>query len=425
VKKHSRRDLLRRGTSVGGGALIATAGCANASDLSVSGPPGPAILGGLPVGCHYVLFGDGSDSTALWQEALDSIGRAGRGAIRVSGEHVITQELRLPDAQILEIIGDGAAVLRKADAGQEFRIFANDRAPALPANLVIRDLHFVGDWDEVSSMGGDHCRCIAVHGYRRVALRDLTAEAFRNMTFTADNCDEVLVESCRVMRSARDPINLTGSRFVKVVNCTIQNAWDDAIAVHVPRDVVDENSRYATIISNNQILQSNGIKVLGGPDVTITGNQIIAPNNYGIFLGEDTHWREGGVPHRNVVIANNIVSETISYEYLRGQGQIGAGIYFADAGRRLLSTRIHGNIITKYKPDGAGVYFSHWGFGPYGGERRFFTSEGWTDPELVHGHKGKGIGIRVIAANASDTTEIAIESNSFANLALNIDRVER
>jgi hypothetical protein len=280
----------------------------------------------------------------------------------------------------------------------------------------------VGDWDVVSSMGGNDARCIAVRGYHRVMLQDLTAEAFRNMTFTADDCDEVLVESCRILRSARDPLNLTGSRFVKVIGCTIQNAWDDAIAVHVPRDVVDENRRYATLISNNQILQANGIKVLGGRDVTITGNQIIAPNNYGIYLGCDTYWREGNVPHRNVLVTDNLVSEMLAHEYLPEQGDVGTGIFFSDAGRRVQTTRIRGNVITKYKPSGPGTRYSDWGFGPHAGERRLFTAEGWTDPELIHGHMGKGVGVRVVAANADDTTDIAITENSFANLAVDVKR---
>ena len=51
-----------------------------------------------------------------------------------------------------------------------------------------------------------------------------------------------------------------------------------------------------------------------------------------------------------------------------------------------------------------------------------FTADGWIDPELVHGHQGKGFGVRVIAANAQDERAIAIENNSFANLGHDIDR---
>ncbi|QLH38593.1 MAG: hypothetical protein HWD60_06075 [Defluviicoccus sp.] len=50
---------------------------------------------------------------------------------------------------------------------------------------------------------------------------------------------------------------------MKVVNCTIVNGWDDAIAVHVPRDVTDEGRRWGALIADNQIVQAHGIKVLG------------------------------------------------------------------------------------------------------------------------------------------------------------------
>ena len=269
------------------------------------------MLGAVRPGTLYAIHGDGSDSTALWQEAFAGIAAAGRGAILTTGQHLISQELTLPDVAALDISGEGDATLKKAKPGREFRIFSGESLRTPLPTLTVRDIRFVGDWDQQQSQGDNGSRCIAVRGYHRVVFRGLTAEAFRNMTLTADDCDEVLVDGCRVLRSARDPINLTGSRFVKVINCTIQNAWDDAIAVHVPRDVADENRRYATIISNNQILQANGIKVLGGRDITITGNQIIAPNNYGIYLGRDAFWHEGEVPHRNVIVADNIVGEMI------------------------------------------------------------------------------------------------------------------
>jgi hypothetical protein len=368
-----------------------------------------------------VIHGDGSDTTVLWEEALSRIARAGAGSIRATGEHVISRELTLPDVARLEIAGEGA-LLRKAAPGREFRIFTGP-PPATPgASLMVRDLQFLGDWDARPSMGGDGARCLAVRGYHRVVLQDLSAAAFRNMTFTADDCDEVRVEGCRIDRSARDPINLTGSRLVKVTGCSIVNAWDDAIAVHVPRDVSDDARRWATLIAHNQILQAHGIKVLGGRDITILGNQLLAPNNYGIYLGHDPHWREGGVPHSNLIIADNIVSEMLAPEYLPGQGRIGCGIFCVDPGRSILSARISGNVISKYKPSGRGVRFSDWGFGATPLARRLFTSDGWIDPELVHGHQGLGFGVRIIAANADDEREIAIVNNSFAHLAQDIDR---
>ena len=132
------------------------------------------------------------------------------------------------------------------------------------------------------------------------------------------------------------------------------------------------------------------------------------------------------MPHRNVIVADNIVGEMIPYEYLRGQGDVSAGIFFVDSGRARQSTRIRGNVITKYKPSGRGVRFSDWGFGPNPGECRMFTADGWIDPELVHGHQGKGTGIRILAANADDPVDIAIDANSFANLGQTVERrVER
>ena len=243
------------------------------------------------------------------------------------------------------------------------------------------------------------------------------------MTFSANDCDEVLVGGCLIRRSARDAINLTGSRFVKVVNCTIQHSWDEAIAVHVPRDVTDEGRRWATLIAHNQ--QANGIKVLGGREVTIAHNQIVSPNNYGIYLGPDPFWREGDVVHRCVVVEGNIVSEVLQNDYLPGQVDVGTGIFLYDPGGRPESVRIMGNVVAKHKPSGWGVHYSDWRLGAHAGDRRLFTAEGWTDPELSYGHQGRGFGVRILCANAFDQRAIAIEANSFANLGQEVERRPR
>lgn len=416
MRSFSRRGLLSAGTLVPG--LLLPQGAA----ASAPAAPGGAVLGTPPAGSVWTIHGDGSDATDLWEQALSGIAAAGGGTIQATGRHLISRELTLPDVSALHIQGIGSAMIRKADPDREFRLFTREAPAARMPVLMFRDLHLIGDWDARQSMGGDGARCLAVRGYHRVALSGLIAEGFRNMTFTADDCDEVLVDGCSIKRSARDAINLTGSRFVKVVNCTIQHCWDDAIAVHVPRDVTDEGRRWAALIANNQILQSNGIKVLGGHEITVAHNQIISPNNYGIYLGRDPFWREGNVVHRYVVVEGNIISELLQNDYLPGQGDVGAGVFLYDPGGRPQSVRIMGNVIGKYKPSGRGVHYSDWRLGAHQGERRLFTADGWIDPELIHGHQGRGFGIRILCANALDEKMIAIEANTIANLGQAIDR---
>jgi hypothetical protein len=419
MRSLSRRRLLAAGALAPG--LLLPEGATSSAAAATGGNTG-AVLGTPPAGSLWTIHGDGGDATDHWEQAFSGIAAAGGGAVQATGRHLISRELVLPDVSALHIRGVGGAVLRKADPGREFRLFTRE-TPATPMpTLTCRDLHFVGDWDARQSMGGDGARCLAVRGYHRVALSGLIAEGFRNMTFTADDCDEVLVDGCSIRRSARDAINLTGSRFVRIVNCAIQHCWDDAIAVHVPRDVTDEGQRWATLIANNQILQANGIKVLGGHEITIAYNQIISPNNYGIYLGRDPFWREGNVVHRYVVVEGNIISELLQNDYLPGQGDVGAGIFLYDPGGRPQSVRIAGNVIGKYKPSGRGVHYSDWRLGAHPGERRLFTADGWIDPELIHGHQGRGFGIRILCANALDERTIAIEANTIANLGQAIDR---
>ncbi len=67
-------------------------------------------------------------------------------------------------------------------------------------------------------------------------------------------------------------------------------------------------------------------------------------------------------------------------------------------------------------PSGSSVHYSDWGYG------QAFTVSGWTDPVLSQGHVGKGTGIRVLALNANDTSEIAITSNQITGAKTPVTR---
>ena len=73
-------------------------------------PAGPTTSGAVTPGTQFEIYGDGRDSTALWQQALAAIEKAGRGCIVAYGEHQISANLSLPDVASLEIIGYGCTL---------------------------------------------------------------------------------------------------------------------------------------------------------------------------------------------------------------------------------------------------------------------------------------------------------------------------
>ena len=279
--------------------------------------------------------------------------------------------------------------------------------------LALRDLHVVGDWDAVQSLGRNNSRGIAVRGYHKVFFENLHLEAVRQMSLTADLCDQVTVSRCTVERSARDCMNFSGSRYVTITGCTIRHGCDDAIAVHVPHNVTDPTRKYGVVVTGNQIEDAKGIKILGGENIVIAHNNIMRPQLYGIYLGQDAGYKEGLVPHRNVVIQGNLITDMVRHEYLSVKHDIHTGILFNDRGREIHDTQIVDNVISKSKPSGPGVRYSDWGYG------KLFMSGGWRDPELTAPHVGAGRGIRIFATNADDEEQIRIQGNIISGISPN------
>lgn len=397
----SRRGLLALGpAAVGGGmAALAAAPAAAANGSAIA-------LGALKPDSAFDLLGNGGDTTDLWKEALARLGTAGGGCIRVFGEHKISARLDLPDAAYLEIAGFGA-VIRKDRPGEEFRLFQG--RPSRPdATAVFRDLLLIGDWDAVPTMGGNDARCIALRGYGQVVFDHLYVRAFRQMSLTSVNTGQVLVSNCTIERSARDAINVSGSRFATITSCAVRNCGDDGIAHHAPKGMSEAEKKYGTVIVGNQLEDTTGIKVLGGENIIIAHNNVMRPKGSGIHIGKSTSFSEGFIEHRNVIIQGNIISDVVQIKYVRENEDLDAGIIITDAGRNTYDTMIIDNIISKSKP--GGVQYSDWGYG------QLFTARGWMNPRLDRGHLDKGRGIFVSSLNANDTDQVFIDRNRFSRI---------
>jgi hypothetical protein len=241
------------------------------------------VLGNPAASACIDLHGDGSDTTEIWRSAFAEIAAHDSACLRVFGEHRISGELTLPDVPQLDIVGFGA-VVRKVNPETEFRLFYG--YPRISnAMLSVRFLHLIGDWDARKSLGSDNARGLAVRDYRRVVYDSLHLEAFRQMSLTAADCDEVHILGCTVERGGRDGISVGGSRLATIIGCTVQHCGDDAIAHHSTKGVTDPSRKYGTVIVDNQIEDCNGIKTLGGENIIIARNTIMRPKKYGIYLG--------------------------------------------------------------------------------------------------------------------------------------------
>lgn len=442
----SRRRLLRAGSGCAAAIPLAawTVGSAAARSVTTSPSPQPSptpapaplptppqvdlpilqtaafegrtevVLGNPGASICIDLHGDGSDTTEIWRNAFAEIASHDTACLRVFGEHKISAELTLPDLPQLDIVGFGA-VLRKIKPETEFRLFYGYPEHS-NATLSIRYLRLIGDWDAKPSPGTDNARGLAVRNYRRVVYDNLHLEAFRQMSLTAVECDEVHVLGCTVERGARDGINVSGSRLATIIGCTVRHCGDDAIAHHSTKGITDPSRKYGTVIVDNQIEDCNGIKTLGGENIIIARNTIMRPKSYGIYLGRSQVFGEGFIDHAQVTVESNTIADVVMRSYFSASTDPAYGVFIASAGAYLRQIRIANNAIRWSLPSGARVHYSDWGYG------QAFTGSGWVDPVLSQGHVGKGTGIRVLSLNANDTSEIAIISNQITGARTPVTR---
>jgi hypothetical protein len=73
-----------------GGALLVRVRNVEATQAAAD-RTGVLTLGAARPGSIVLIHGSGDDTTDLWLEAFQSISRAGHGAVRVVGEHVISR----------------------------------------------------------------------------------------------------------------------------------------------------------------------------------------------------------------------------------------------------------------------------------------------------------------------------------------------
>lgn len=286
--------------------------------------------------------------------------------------------------------------------------------------VAFRHFKAVGMWEANQTLGGDNDRLIAVNDYDTVIFDDVEAWYCRQMSLTANACDDVTATGCRVFYSARDAINLAGSSSCKVVGNTIRHGYDDAIAIHT-RETDGNPPGEGHIVSHNQIEDSFGIKVLGAVKTVVSGNTIRRPKGYGVFLSVDG--TEGVNDLTDVEVTGNVITDVINGN-LVGAGDVSYGVYVAnddtDFARPVVPTsptitkpeglsylsndsaaqnagaqriRIHGNIIARTLPQVA--LYADWGYG------ECFTASGWENPVMSSWVMSRGVSLGGAVLSAS------------------------
>lgn len=134
----------------------------------------------------------------------------------------------------------------------------------------------------------------------------------RFATLILQNFNSVTVNACVFNDGVADGCRITGSKNVIVTNNQFNNINDDSISVHTI-NTDGFPAKADVVIANNKITNGQGIAVLGGKHVSITGNVLTRVQSRGIWVGEtDYTGAEGCTPVVAVTITGNVITDVFN-----------------------------------------------------------------------------------------------------------------
>lgn len=192
------------------------------------------------------------------------------------------------------------------------------RAPNLSRldGVEFRDFSISGGHGE----GGDFSRLesqlFLIYGADNVSFTRIKAEYSRTMAIATRACMGVTVSECVVQYCARDGINVGDCSFGKVINNLIQYCDDDAIAIHASIPLKVDRGHTVT---GNVIRFSQGIKLLGAKNATITGNTLEFCFGHGIAIHSlKAPGNEGINGGNGVTITGNTLKNCVNRSIIDG-----------------------------------------------------------------------------------------------------------
>ncbi|KGM32570.1 right-handed parallel beta-helix repeat-containing protein [Inquilinus limosus] len=268
-----------------------------------------------------------TSDTAAIQDAINYISaRSAGGVVRFSrGVYALGGGLLSAKNVRLKGRGIGLSILKLIVDGH--LLGANGESSFNGGSFEIEDLTLWGYADRLSGAGTEAQRMINLQWYDRVAVRrvEVCYSRFMGLTMKAR---QAVVEDCHVHHTNRDGINIGFATNVVVTGNVISRVGDDAIAVHSSVAPGQNASAYErrTVIANNVVEFSAGIKCVGARNTTVVNNSLRFVMGY--FVDLSVAPPEGVNDLTTNVIANNVCSDLINLNSDGiGGGDVCRGIY--------------------------------------------------------------------------------------------------
>ena len=180
-------------------------------------------------------------------------------------------------------------------------------------NITFRNFRIIGSLEKYpDSMKTNALPLMNIDKCNNVVIDGVTLENCRTVTTQIGDCKKVKIINSSIKNSLRDGFRCVNCSDVIIMGNYLFNVADDCITVSSVNDVTNVPSN--TIISNNIIRMSQGIKALGGKNITISNNQFKLCHNTAISVCRVLSGSEGLDIPMNVVITDNIIQDNIRFQ---------------------------------------------------------------------------------------------------------------
>lgn len=265
--------------------------------------------------------GDGvTNDKAAIQAAIDYQASQGGGVVKLGAKtYIVNTGVVMAGNITLAGVGKFQSILKIGVSGQSLLYGFT------AASMTVQDLTLWGYGDRAAGQESEIQLCYMTCSSGDLSfinVRGIYSRFFSLKGYASAGTTRAI--GCEIKYSARDGMNFTGSLRAHIHDCDFDRVGDDAIAVHTSGAYEGVSDQFVQI-TNNRITMSLGIKVLGCQRGVISGNIMDRCVSYGIQFGIDGD--EGETSHRDVIIANNVIKNTMRGSQW-GYGNLSAGIYF-------------------------------------------------------------------------------------------------
>ena len=253
---------------------------------------------------------DGTDASTAINAAITYAAAQGGGTVFIpAGTYYInlSNSAIKPSSNVtIRGAGRGATVLTCDDTNTSPAAACIYNPSTAISEFHIRDLTLQGKANVAFTIGSHG---VLVYHCTNCSAENIEVQYGRGMAISFRHSDQVTVTHCHILDNDSDGIAVWNTPNAVITDNTILGNADDAISAHT-EDADASPPRSGLVIANNNISESQGIKVLGGKAVNISNNVLRRIMAEGIEVDSaGSSYPQGNTPVFSVEIKNNIVED--------------------------------------------------------------------------------------------------------------------